>query len=336
MKIKIIVLLLITAILFCGCNIIQNDKDTKINAEELEDMGYVIYEEEEIIDGVREIYQGMTVESLTSFVTTMEMIKENMPIENIREYSDGYIIEYPLENRIFVIVTDKNGNRRTSFMRTYKERTEKDIKKLKSGMSEEEVKALFPEIEMSEWSESEIILNNNEIVRLVFEEKVLKEIEYTTYPFGESQFQEIMNIEEGKIIPRRTLLVMDGKLIKGEDQLEEFIAKKEQGAIDETGEKEILKIKYVYTDEDDEDKRVYDYILSYEEDKYLLESLDYNTGKTYDYLIKLRGKSMTTGKMEEAYFLTDNKDLTYEELEFKILASSSTESLDGRKIFLIN
>lgn len=328
MKNRITALLLITAMCFGGCNVIQKDKVAKISVEELANMGYVIYEEEEIIDGIREIYNGIIVDALTSFATTMEMIKENMPIENIREYSDGYIIEYPMENRMFVIVTDKNGIGRASFMRAYEERTEKNIKKLKDEMREEDVKKLFPEIEVSDWSESEVFLDNNEIVRLVFKEKeddkVLEHIEYITYPFGESEFEEIMNIKEGELIPPNTLLVIDNVLIKGESQLEEFIDGREN---------DVLKIRYI---DGMEEIKPYESTLQYQNGNYILEDSQYGTRQNFKYIIKLKGESLITGNKEEGYFLTNDKEVTYEEVTHEILKSSSVESMDYRQLFLAN
>lgn len=326
MKNKLIIILLITVVSLCGCNIIQDDREVRISVEDLKSKGYVTYKEEEIIDGIKEIYQGMVTDVLTSFACTMEKIKETMPIENVREYSDGYIIEYPMENRMFVIVTDKNGRRKVSFMRSYEERTEKDINKLKNEMSVEDVKKIFPEIEVNHL-EGEVILNNNEIVRLLFEEKekekVFKGIEYITYFFGESEFEEIMNIEE-TLIPKNTLLVIDNVLVKGETQLYEVINNKEN---------EILKIKYTNgVDETD----TYEDTLQYKNGKYILKDFQHNTKHTFNYIVKLKGESLVTGYKEEGFFLTNDKEVTYEEAIQEILISSSVESMDCRKLFLIN
>lgn len=337
MRNKVMVLLLIAAMCFGGCNVIQKDKVAKISVEELANMGYVIYEEKEIIEGIKEIYRGITIDSLTSFAPTMEMIKESMPVENIREYSEGYIIEYPMENKMFVIVTNKAGIRMGSFMRAYEERDEKDIRKIEIGMSEEEVKALFPEVQVSQFLESEIILSNNEIIRIVFEEKgtekIVKETEFVALPFFESKLEEIMSIEEGKLIQKRTLLVMDNVLIKGEKQLEEFIDRKDKEQVNIVNEKEVLKIKYVDAMEDVEP---YECVLQYHNGKYILEDSQNDIKQTFNYIVKLKGKSIVTGSKEEGYYLSNDKDVTYEEVTFNILSSSSIESMDYRQLFLAN
>lgn len=336
MKNKIIILLLMVVMIFCGCNIMLNNNESKLNRENLEHMGYVIYEEAEIIEVIREIYQGMIASSLTSHVEPMEIIKEKIPIENIREYSDGYIIEYPMENRIYVIVTDKGGRRRVSFMRAYEERTEKDISELKSGMSVDEVKKLFPEIEVPNL-ESEIVLNNNEIVGMSFEEKggkkVLEAIESLEYPFGESEFDEIMNIEEGQLVSKNTLLVIDNVLINGEKQLEAFASIKGKEQAETTGDKEVLNIKYIDTVEG---VKSYEYVLRYQNGKYILEDSQHETRQDFKYIVKLKGKSLITGNKENGYFLTNDKEATYEKVTHEILKSSSVESMDCRQLFLTN
>lgn len=343
MKNKVMILLLIVAMCICGCGIGEHNKTTTINTGELKNIGYVIYEEKEIIDGIKEVHRGMFHNILLSYVMMIENIEESISVENVREFSGGYIIEFPMENRIFVIVANQFGRVEGSFMRSYELRTQRDINKIKTDMTEKEVRDIFPEIELrgsDGYWDSEIILENNEIIRIVFEkinEKiVVTDIESSTSCFSEDEIKEIMNIDKENLMPKRTLLVMDGKLIKGENQLEEFVEKAEQEEISITDEQEILKIKYVYTDGDSEGDRTRDYELEYTNGTYILKSLDNNARQTYNYLVKMKGENIITNNEEEGYFLVNDKNVTYKELIFKRLASSSIESLEHRQLFLIN
>ena len=104
--------------------------------KESESAKYVTYKREDIIKEVEKLNMEIGMESLMlSRIIRIDDIENDLPIDNIRKIPGGFLIEYPMEDSEFAIITDGEGVVFGSFLRSNKLHKNMDMEKIKKGMT---------------------------------------------------------------------------------------------------------------------------------------------------------------------------------------------------------
>lgn len=84
----------------------ENKGQIKESSSVNEDLKYITYKRDEIIENVEKLNLEIGMESaMYSRKIVLEDIKKYLPIDNIRKISGGFLIEYPMEDRNIVITS---------------------------------------------------------------------------------------------------------------------------------------------------------------------------------------------------------------------------------------
>ena len=159
----------------------------------------VRYKENEIMDKIEKIYYSNVDLMVISRTIMANEIYEECPYENVRITDSGFIIDFPMENKTFSIVTDYDG--RITNMFIYGDSLHDPTKffKVKSNMTLEDFKKIFPEtisVEFEDENGYEYIIN----------EVVFKNGEVGTFNFKKENNKFILSDKRSSIVFDKNIL----------------------------------------------------------------------------------------------------------------------------------
>ncbi len=142
---------------------------------------------------------------------------------------------------------------------------------------------------------------------------------------------------EKESMPTETVTITDGKVTSGWAAWNKFFEQT-------TGEKEseyataesVININKIYSDNEEVGENItfHEIELRFENEKYIYKNLTEGIYETYEYLIKTSGEINGTGEIATGYFLVNDKDLTFEELEWSVMSSQSTDHIEHQMIVM--
>lgn len=105
---------------------------------------YISSSDKTLIDLASTTYSDSQLTRIVSYSGSINELNDMFPIECLREVEDTYRVSYLGEQRVAVIVFDKDGNRILGNTHSAMQ-SKSDFNKLRNGQSIEDVKAIDPE-----------------------------------------------------------------------------------------------------------------------------------------------------------------------------------------------
>lgn len=142
-------------------------------------------------------------------------------------------------------------------------------------------------------------------------------------------------LEKGTM-PTEKVIITDGKVTSGWASWNKFFAETTGAkASEHTTVERVINIEYFYSEDvqTGEEATYYEIELRFEDEKYVYKNLTEGVYKTYEYLIETSGTVRGTKKTAKGYFLVNDNTLTYEDIEWSMLSSQSTDWVDNVMIF---
>ena len=337
--------------------------------KERENAKYVTYKREDIIRNVEKLNMEIGLERLMlSRAIMVSDIEKYLPIDNIRKIPGGFLIEYPMEDSEFEIITDGDGIVFGSFLRRDRLHAEIDMKGIKTGMTLDEVKKVFPEISVDASAEKvlrdskhkkdeiicEVILESDRYGKITMKNKngkiIVTETKIIDMPFSDTVIKEALMQNPEALENKYTVITNNGNIIFGKSLWNQFYTRTKNGLTNLIGqmqEKEMLEIqnasitiKNYYGDTDlisgkkqDEKEGVAENIIVYDGKQYFVNRGVMNEISTYKYLIERKGRMKNAAVGEHVFYLVNDESLTYEQLQWSVFSSQSSDWIDYYTVF---
>ena len=375
---RIIMIILVTFILIVvpGCaksSGLEQKKEEQStensSMKERENAKYVTYKREDIIRNVEKLNMEIGLERLMlSRAIMVSDIEKYLPIDNIRKIPGGFLIEYPMEDSEFEIITDGEGIVFGSFLRRNRLHANMDMKEIKSGMTLDEVKKVFPEISVDESAEKvlrdskhkkdeiicEVILESDRYGKITMKNKngkiIVTETKIIDMPFSDAVIKEALVQNPEALENKYTVITNNGNIVFGKSLWDQFYTRTKKGLTNLIGqmqEKEMLEIqnasitiKNYYGDTDlisgkkqNEKEGVAENIIVYDGKQYFVNRGVMNEISTYKYLIERKGRMKNAAVGEHVFYLVNDESLTYEQLQWSVFSSQSSDWTDYYTVF---
>ena len=373
--IRVVILLVVMLMMVSGCTgssggTQKKEEQTSENdsIKTKEDTKYVTYKKADIIENVEKLNTKIGMESLMlSRIIKLEDIEKYLPIDNIRKITGGFLIEYPMEDSEFAIITDGDGVVFGSFLRCEELHTNMELETVKEGMTLEGLKKVFPEISVDATAEKvlrenkhkndeiicEVMLENYQYGRVTLKNKkekiVVTKVETMDMPFPKDTMKEVFAQNPEALESRYIVVTNNGKIVFGKKQWNEFYMETTRGLSNLAGQmqkKEMLKmqnvsicVKNYYNDTEllegkkqDGIDGVVESMIVYDGNQFLLNK----EGKEilqYKYLIERKGRMNNADIGENGFYLVNDKNLTYEQLMWSVMSSQSSDWIDYYTVF---
>lgn len=347
----------------------EEQSTEKSSVKERESAKYVTYKREHIIRNVEKLNMEIGFENLMlSRAIMVSDIEKYLPIDNIRKIPGGFLIEYPMEDSEFEIITDGDGIVFGSFLRRDRLHAGIDMKGIKNGMTLDEVKKVFPEISVDASAEKvlsdskhkkdevicEVILENYQYGKITFKNKngkiVVIKTETMDMPFSDAVIKEALMQNSEALENKYTVITNNGKIVFGKKIWDQFYMRTEKGLANLIGqiqEKEMLEIqnasitiKNYYGDTDlisgktqDEKEGFAENVIVYDGKQYFVNRGVMNEKSTYKYLIERKGRMKNAAVGDHVFYLVNDKSLTYEQLQWSVFSSQSSDWIDYYTVF---
>lgn len=349
----------------------ENKGQIKESSSVNEDLKYITYKRDEIIENVEKLNLKIGMESaMYSRKIVLEDIKKYLPIDNIRKISGGFLIEYPMEDSEFAIITDGEGIVWGSFLRHNVLHTILEMELITKGMTLEEVKKIFPEIAVevkakeilndnkhkNDEIECQVMLENYLFGKIIFKNKngkiVVAESETIDIPFPDNTMKEVLEQNPEQLEDRNSVITSSGEIIAGREAWNKFYMLTKGNELTKLTEQiteELLNvrnqsilIKTYYGDnnffEEETEENVSGFIeqiIVYDGKQFLVNKWENGENKisTYKYLVERKGRMPNAAVGEHGFYLVNDNSLTYEQLQWSSLSSQCSDYIDYYTVF---